>query len=43
VHLWLLGIADHPKKWERKHVRALLKDALSELVDSFPWVLASRE
>ena len=43
VHLWLLDIADHREKWERTHVRALLKDVLSELVDSFPWVLASRE
>lgn len=43
VHLWLLDIADHRDKWERTHVRALLKDVLGELVDSFPWVLASRE
>jgi hypothetical protein len=43
VHLWLLDIADHREKWERTHVRALLKVVLSELVDSFPWVLASRE
>ena len=43
VHLWLLDIADHREKWERTHERAVLKDVLGTLVDSYPWVLASRE
>jgi len=43
VHLWLLDIADHRDRWERTHVRALIDDVLTELVESFPWVLSSRE
>ena len=43
VHLWLLDVADHRGKWERTHVRALLKEALGEVVGTFPWLLTSRE
>lgn len=43
VHLWLLDVADHRGKWDRTPLRAPLDDLLAELIDSFPWVLASRE
>jgi len=43
VHLWLLDIADHRDRWERTHVRGLIEDVLTDLVDSFSWVLTSRE
>ncbi|MCA8972802.1 MAG: hypothetical protein KDC95_23665 [Planctomycetes bacterium] len=43
VHLWLLDVANHRGKWERTHLRAPLNELLGELVESFPWALASRE
>lgn len=43
IHLWLLDIADHRGRWEPTDVRALIQDVLTDLVDSFSWVLSSRE
>lgn len=42
VHLWIIDIADHREKWEKTHLRGLLEQVLTALVDTFPWVLSDQ-
>lgn len=39
VHLWILEIADHRRRWERTGLRDTIYNLRVALVEEFPWVL----